>query len=51
MFFSLTILVTYESPRDSPGSCEVVSAADSRTSRAGTILITGPACTVVKPLT
>ncbi len=51
MFLSLIIRVTYESPRSSPGSCEVVSAADSRTSREGTIFITGPACIVVNPLT
>ena len=34
----------------SAGSCDWVSAADWRTSRDGTILITVPAWTVVKPL-
>ena len=50
-FLSRTIRVTYSSPLDSAGLCDSVNAADDRTLRAGTILITLPAWTVVKPFT
>ena len=43
IFLSRTIRVTYSSPLVSAGTCDSVSAAEERTLRAGTILMTLPA--------